>query len=47
MAMGQEGRKPGEFWMPAGICVDKRDRIYVADFFNSRVQIFERIRDEP
>ena len=41
MAFGHEGTEPGEFWLPAGIFVDQRNRIYVADSFNKRIQIFE------
>ena len=41
MAFGQEGTRPGQFWLPAGVFVDGRDRIYVADSFNKRIQIFE------
>jgi len=38
---GQQGRAPGEFWMPSGIFIDDSDKIYVADTYNSRVQVFE------
>ena len=41
MAFGQEGTAPGQFWLPAGIFIDDRNRIYVADSFNKRIQIFE------
>ena len=41
MAFGQEGKQAGQFWLPAGIFVDRRNRIYVADSFNKRIQIFE------
>lgn len=42
LAFGREGRGPGEFWLPAGIDVEG-DRIYVADAYNGRVQVFELI----
>jgi hypothetical protein len=45
MAFGQEGHGPGEFWLPAGICIDVHDRIYVADSYNKRVQIFEFLKE--
>lgn len=37
---GKEGTGPGEFKGPAGIVVDKEDRVLVVDSGNSRVQIF-------
>ena len=39
LAFGGEGNVPGKFLMPAGITIDK-DRIYVADSYNGRVQVF-------
>lgn len=43
---GEEGRDPGEFWLPAGIYVDRmNNRIWVADSYNRRVQVFEYIPD--
>lgn len=33
-------RNPGEFALPSGISIDIGDKIYVADSYNSRVQIF-------
>jgi hypothetical protein len=41
MAFGQEGTDIGQFWLPAGICIDSRNRIYIADSFNKRIQIFQ------
>ena len=41
MAFGQEGPGDGEFWLPAGVCIDSQDRIWVADTYNCRVQVFE------
>jgi DNA-binding beta-propeller fold protein YncE len=40
LAFGGPGRGPGEFWLPAGLFVDG-DRIYVADSYNQRIQVFE------
>jgi len=37
---GEPGSKPGRFWLPAGLFADGR-RIYVADAYNRRVQVFE------
>lgn len=39
---GRKGRGPGEFDLPHGIALDARDRIYVADRGNERVQVFDR-----
>jgi sugar lactone lactonase YvrE len=47
MDLGQEGTRPGEFWLPAGICIDPpsrqgdANRIYVADSYNRRIQVFD------
>jgi hypothetical protein len=38
---GQRGARLGEFQLPAGIFIDQRDRIYVVDSHNRRVQIFQ------
>lgn len=34
----------GEFNSPAGLCVDGRNRLYIADKNNSRVQVFQLSR---
>jgi DNA-binding beta-propeller fold protein YncE len=39
LAVGARGGDPGEFWLPTGIFIE-RDMIYVADSYNSRVQVF-------
>lgn len=39
MAFGSRGTGPGEFWLPSGLAIDG-DRIYVADSYNRRVQVF-------
>lgn len=39
VASGNIGR--GGFQIPQGISIDKNDRIYVADSFNRRVQVFQ------
>jgi hypothetical protein len=33
-------------FLPAGIFIDKRDRIYVADSYNKRIQIFQYLGGE-
>ncbi len=38
---GEPGSRPGQFRLPHTIVIDKRDRIWVADRENSRIQIFD------
>jgi len=40
---GKTGRLIGDFWLPAGIFIDDRNIIYVADQMNGRVQEFQYI----
>ncbi len=56
MDFGEEGLKPGQFWLPVGIWIDPAtgpgatNRIYVADSYNRRIQVFdyqERAEDAP
>jgi hypothetical protein len=35
------GTKPGEFRVPSSVAVDRKGRVYVADHFNNRVQVFD------
>ena len=37
---GSVGKQPGQFFYPAGVCVDNQGRIIVADFDNHRLQSF-------
>jgi streptogramin lyase len=41
MSWGQRGGEPGQFNIPHTIAVDTRDRIYVGDYVNSRIQVFD------
>lgn len=43
---GQSGDQPGEFQMPKAICTDSKDRVYVVDSGNSRIQVFQAT-DQP
>lgn len=43
MVFGGRGRGAGQFWLPSGLAVDG-DRIYVADSYNRRVQVFRFLR---
>jgi len=38
---GEPGSRPGQFRLPHTIVIDKRDRIWVPDRENSRIQIFD------
>jgi DNA-binding beta-propeller fold protein YncE len=38
---GGQGTGKGEFWMPEGLFIDKDNNIYVADTYNSRIQVFQ------
>jgi len=40
-AWGRRGSAPGEFSGPHSIALDSRDRVFVADRSNNRIQIFE------
>lgn len=40
-AWGRKGDQPGEFNLPHGIAVDERERVYVAERLNDRVQVFD------
>ena len=44
---GTEGANPAEFYMPAGITIDKLDYVYVADPFHGRVEVFHHRPDQP
>jgi len=37
---GSRGTRGGEFQLPAGLFIDRSDRIFVVDSFNRRVQVF-------
>jgi DNA-binding beta-propeller fold protein YncE len=39
--VAKSGRQLGEFMLPTTIFIDERDRIYVTDTFNYRVQVFQ------
>jgi DNA-binding beta-propeller fold protein YncE len=39
-SFGKSGQEPGEFRDPCGIAIGPDDRIYVADTWNGRVQVF-------
>jgi NHL repeat len=39
--VGGFGKDPGYFLVPSAIFIDKKDRIYVSDSANKRIQIFQ------
>jgi DNA-binding beta-propeller fold protein YncE len=41
--VGQTGSGPGGFGLPNGIAIGADNKIYVADAFNHRVQVFKYI----
>ena len=38
---GQEGTGFGDFRLPAGLFIDSKDRVFVVDSYNHRVQVFQ------
>jgi hypothetical protein len=38
---GTDNNGNGHFHLPAGVWVDARNRVYVADMFNARVAVFQ------
>ena len=43
MHFGAAGQQPGEFWLPGGVAIGRNNRIYVADTYNRRVQVFQYV----
>lgn len=41
LQIGSHGEEPGKFLRPQGIAIDARDRLWVADACNHRIQIFD------
>lgn len=44
LPIGGNGKGPGKFFLPAGVWVDNGDKVYVADMFNSRVAVFQYLK---
>src|SRR5687767_9021671 len=40
VTFGQEGREIGQFRQPGSVVVDEAGRLYVADTYNHRIQVF-------
>jgi hypothetical protein len=46
--VGRPGSEPGEFWLPNGIAIGRDNRIFVADAYNSRIQVLKYVgRESP
>ena len=45
--VGERGTRPGQLWLPNGLFVGDDDTIYVADAYNQRIAIFQRVRSLP
>jgi len=41
--IGSFGSAPGHFILPAGMYIDKNDKIYVVDSINGRVEVFQYV----
>lgn len=41
LALGGTGGDVGQFYLPAGVWVDRSNRVFVADMFNARVMVFQ------
>ncbi len=41
MPLGGTGTEPGRFYLPAGVWIDRGNRVFVADMFNGRVVVFQ------
>jgi sugar lactone lactonase YvrE len=45
MQIGSEGLSPGQFEEPVGIAFDSQEKLYIADTWNQRIQVFEPNQD--
>jgi DNA-binding beta-propeller fold protein YncE len=41
LPIGGTGTATGRFYLPAGVWVDGRNRVHVADMFNGRIVLFQ------
>ena len=46
MFIGNFGNVPGAFDLPEDIYIDQKDRVYVTDQLNARVQVFQFLGGE-
>ena len=48
LSIGGSGAGPGQFWLPAGACMDRaKGLLFIADSYNSRVQVFHLLEGTP
>jgi DNA-binding beta-propeller fold protein YncE len=40
---GKRGSAAGDFQLPAGVFIDRGDRVFVVDSFNRRIQVFQYV----
>src|SRR6202041_1697876 len=40
---GGSGPQKGQLWNPYGIAVDQKEKVYVADYANDRIEVFDSI----
>jgi hypothetical protein len=45
LVFGRKGTGNGDFYVPATIFIDEKDRIFVSDSYNGRLQIFQYLRE--
>jgi len=41
MSLGGSDGEAGRFYLPSGVWVDSRNRVFVADMFNGRIAVFQ------
>ena len=41
LSIGGTGTATGRFYLPAGVWVDSKNRVFIADLFNGRVVMFQ------
>ena len=46
LSFAGSGHEAGELWLPTGACMDAEDRIYVADSGNSRIEVYQYVRQQ-
>ena len=44
LIFGKKGIGRGEFDIPAGLYIDNKDKLYVSDSYNYRVQMFQYLK---
>jgi sugar lactone lactonase YvrE len=45
LGFGEQGTRPGQFWLPNGIYINDSDQLFVADAYNRRIQVFQIVSD--